>query len=95
MPAFPATLAVIVENTCAASKTEIIKIRVVEAAFTGRFAAGFVDGPRFAFDETIAQGMSGGPVLSETGSSAGSTPLGRLASSVDSPMLHREDAERR
>lgn len=39
----------------------------VEAAFTGRFAAGFVDGPCFVFDETIAHGMSGGPVLSETG----------------------------
>ena len=39
----------------------------VEAAFTNRFAAGFVEGPCFAFDETIEHGMSGGPVLSETG----------------------------
>lgn len=39
----------------------------IEAAFTGRFATGFVDGPCFAFDETITHGMSGGPVLSETG----------------------------
>lgn len=39
----------------------------VEAAFTSQFATGFLDGPCFAFDDTITHGMSGGPVLSETG----------------------------
>lgn len=39
----------------------------IEAAFTGRFSSAFLDAPCFAFDESIAHGMSGGPVISEAG----------------------------
>lgn len=39
----------------------------VEAAFTRRFAAGYVDGPCFAFDKVIPHGLSGGPIITETG----------------------------
>ena len=39
----------------------------VQAAFSARLAKGFVDGPCFAFDETIPHGLSGGPVISEDG----------------------------
>lgn len=38
----------------------------VERIFTQRFAAGFIDGPCFAFDEAIPHGLSGGPVFTPT-----------------------------
>jgi hypothetical protein len=39
----------------------------VEAAFTRQFAAGYVDGPCFIFDKAIPHGLSGGPIITETG----------------------------
>lgn len=64
-------------------------LRVVEAqvaaAFTVRFATRFVDGPCFAFDEAIAHGMSGGPVISEDGFLVGINSAG-AESFFDAPM---------
>lgn len=39
----------------------------VEAAFSARLAAGFLEGPCFVFDQTIPHGLSGGPVISADG----------------------------
>lgn len=39
----------------------------VEAAFSARLLNGFLEGPCFAFDQTIPHGLSGGPVISEDG----------------------------
>lgn len=39
----------------------------VEASFTCCFTRGFVDGPSFAINRNIEHGMSGGPVISESG----------------------------
>lgn len=62
----------------------------VEAAFTRQFAAGYVDGPCFAFDNQVAHGMSGGPIITETGFLVGinSAVVGDLSvGSMLFPML--------
>lgn len=64
----------------------------VEAAFTRNFASGYLGGPCFAFDQTIAHGMSGGPIISELGclvgvNSAGAEGLFARPMSLGS-MLH-------
>lgn len=64
----------------------------VERIFMQRFAAGFGDGPCFSFDNEIAHGQSGGPVVTEDGrivglNSSGATRFFDRPSSV-AALLH-------
>jgi hypothetical protein len=58
---------------------------VVERIFVQKFAAGFVEGPCFAFSAAIAHAQSGGPVLSSDGAVIGVNAAG-AESFFDRPM---------
>ena len=65
----------------------------VERIFTQRFAAGYLEGPCFAFDSEIRHGMSGGPLFSPNGivrgvNSAGASSFFNEPKSLGS-LLHQ------